>query len=88
MLHGWDAHPLFSPHGYYVLTVKFHSPLSSYLVTYADIVVPVDSSIFIVLCCFAVVLIHIFCFETDSPLGDRICLLPEQYDVYVVPWCL
>ena len=39
---------------------------------------------------FAVVLglICTFCTKVCSSLGDRTRLLPEQYDICVVPWCL
>ena len=30
----------------------------------------------------------LFCTKVRSSLGDRTCLLPEQYDACVVPWCL
>ena len=53
-----------------------------------DTFVPVSSSIFTRY--FAVVLGLICNFRTKvrSSLGDRTHLLPERYDVCVVPWCL
>ena len=53
-----------------------------------DTFVPVSSSVFTR--SFAVVLGLICTFRTKvhSSLGDRMCLLPEQYDGCVVPWCL
>ena len=53
-----------------------------------DTFVHVSSSIFTR--SFAVVLVLICTFRTKvrSSLGDRMRLLPEQYDVCVVPWCL
>ena len=53
-----------------------------------DTFVPVSSSIFIR--SFAVVLGLICTFRNKvwSSLGDRTLLLPERYDVCVVPWCL
>ena len=53
-----------------------------------DTFVPVSSSIFTR--SFAVVLGLICTFRTKvrSSLGDRMHLLPEQYDDCVVPWCL
>ena len=53
-----------------------------------DAFVPVSSSIFTR--SFAVVLGLICTFRTKvrSSLGDRMRLLPEQYDGCVVPWCL
>ena len=52
-----------------------------------DTFVPVSSSIFTR--SFAVLrLICTFRTKVHSSLGDRTRLLPEQYDSYVVPWCL
>ena len=53
-----------------------------------DTFVPVSSSIFTR--SFAVVLGLICTFRTKvrSSLADRTCLLPEQYDICVVSWCL
>ena len=53
-----------------------------------DTFVPVSASIFTR--SFAVVLGLICNFRTKvlSSLGDRTCLLPEQYDGCMFPWCL
>ena len=63
------------------------SSLLSVLSGYVDIdtFVPVSSSIFTR--SFAVVL-GFFRTKVRSSLGDRMCLLPEMYDGFVVPWCL
>ena len=53
-----------------------------------DTFVSVSSSIFTR--SFSVVLGLIWTFRTKvcSSRGDRMLLLPERYDGYVVPWCL
>ena len=60
----------------------------TYFTVDIDYFIPVSYSIFTR--SFAVVLGLICTFRTKvrSSLGDRMSLLPERYDGFVVPWCL